>query len=183
MIVGVSKPMMDSEVRPSWLDLMAVCALVLLLLLGGCGSAPPKPDFADAPVPGLQARATLTLDQANDVTLYAISLVGTPYRFGGNTPQSGFDCSGLINHVYQSRAGISSPRTVSKLKDWGQAIAPEALRSGDLVVFSQKSAADHAGIYVGQGRFVHAPSSGGRVRLDHLNARYWAIQPKVFRRP
>jgi hypothetical protein len=112
--------------------------------------------------------ARLSHEQANDVTLYAISLVGTPYRFGGNTPESGFDCSGLIGHVYQSRAAVTSPRTVAQLKDWGQAVGPESIRSGDLVVFFQRGVATHAGIYVGQGRFVHAPSSGGVVRLDSL---------------
>jgi cell wall-associated NlpC family hydrolase len=134
--------------------------------------------MAPAPLP-----ARLTQDQANDVTLYAISLVGTPYRYGGNTPQSGFDCSGLIGHVYKSRAGVAAPRTVAALVDWGQAVAPNAVRTGDLVVFSQHGVSSHAGIYVGEGRFVHAPSAGGEVRLDALNAGYWARQSVSFRRP
>jgi cell wall-associated NlpC family hydrolase len=127
--------------------------------------------------------ARLTLAQANDVTLYAISLVGTPYRYGGNTPDSGFDCSGLIGHVYKSRAGVYAPRTVAALVDWGQPVPAQSLRSGDLVVFNQKGVTNHAGIYVGEGRFVHAPSTGGEVRLEALNSKYWAKQQVSYRRP
>ena len=156
-----------------------LCAAALILLLGGCSSTPQR---AGASVqPALPAR--LTLAQANDVTLYAISLVGTPYRYGGNTPESGFDCSGLIGHVYKSRAHVLAPRTVAALADWGQPVAAPSLRSGDLVVFTQKGLINHAGIYVGEGRFVHAPSSGGEVRLDALNSKYWSKQLVSYRRP
>ena len=134
--------------------------------------------MATRPIP-----ARLLLDQANDVTLYAISLVGTPYRYGGNTPASGFDCSGLIGHVYKSRAHVLAPRTVAALSDWGQPVAAQSLRSGDLVVFSKGTEATHAGIYVGDGRFVHAPSTGGRVRLDRLQSPYWASYKVAYSRP
>jgi cell wall-associated NlpC family hydrolase len=125
----------------------------------------------------------LTQEEANDVTLYAISLVGTPYRFGGNTPESGFDCSGLIGHVYKTRARVAAPRTVAALIDWGQPVPAPSLRAGDLVVFTQKGVTNHAGIYVGEGRFVHAPSSGGMVRLDALKSKYWSQQGVSYLRP
>lgn len=157
--------------------------MALLLALGGCshvavqGGAPPDTQVVQ------EVPSRLTRDQANDVTLYAISLVGTPYRWGGNTPASGFDCSGLIGHVYQSRAGVLAPRTVASLVHWGHAVPAAALRTGDLVVFVQKGGSHHAGIYVGEGRFVHAPSQGGEVRLEPLNARYWSQQQVSYRRP
>jgi len=124
-------------------------------------------------------------EQAQDVTIRALGLVGTPYRFGGNTPESGFDCSGLIAYVYQTQAGVKTPRTVAQLQSWGQSIAPTDLRSGDLVLFSKSplGVPHHAGIYVGKGRFVHAPSTGGDVRLDPLEGKYWASMNVVFRRP
>ncbi len=151
-------------------------------LLAACSTAPPlRPAPPAGPLPAGPAR--LTVDEANDVTLYAISLVGTPYRWGGNTPASGFDCSGLIAHVYQTRADVLPPRTVASLVGWGQAVAADAVRTGDLVVFAPRGAATHAGIYVGEGRFVHAPSSGGTVRLDRLASAYWSRQPTAFRRP
>ena len=112
-----------------------------------------------------------------------MGLVGTPYRYGGNTPESGFDCSGLIGYVYQNRAGKPPPRTVAALDQWGQSIARESLRTGDLVVFGRGRTPNHAGIYVGEGRFVHAPSTGGTVRLDWLDAKHWASQRPAFRRP
>ncbi len=156
--------------------------MALSLMLAGCGTAPPARQAAYAfSSPEIPSR--LSPEQADDVTLYAVGLVGTPYRYGGNTPEAGFDCSGLIGHVYQSRAGVAPPRTVSRLQAWGQPVSGDSLRSGDLVLFTQDKVATHAGIYVGEGRFVHAPSTGGEVRLDRLNSRYWASQQVAFRRP
>ena len=117
--------------------------------------------------------------QAADLTIYALGLVGTPYRYGGNTPDSGFDCSGLIGHVYKTRTGVLLPRTVSLLSRWGQSVSKDELRTGDLVFAGD----GHAGIYVGENRFVHAPSTGGEVRLDSLNSKYWSAQRLAYRRP
>ena len=135
--------------------------LTTALLLVGCSTAPPS---ARAP----SAAPRLSADQSSDIAIHALGLVGTPYRYGGNTPDSGFDCSGLIGYVYQSRAGSAPPRTVAQR---------------DLVVFGRGRTPSHAGIYVGEGRFVHAPSSGGTVRLDRLDSKYWATQNAAFRRP
>jgi cell wall-associated NlpC family hydrolase len=161
----------------------ALCGLLFasaVLVLAGCSSAPTTPS---SPLAAPQPAARLTLEQANDVTVMAIGLVGTPYRYGGNTPASGFDCSGLISYVYQQRAGVVAPRTTGGLIDWGTSIPAPSLRTGDLVVFAQNGRANHAGIYVGEGRFVHAPSTGGTVRLDRLNSSYWAKQQVTYRRP
>lgn len=151
-----------------------------LIAVAGCSTTPrPILDGGSATV----HPSRLTDEQANDVTLMAIGLVGTPYRYGGNTPASGFDCSGLIGYVYKERAGVSAPRSVAALVDWGQPVPVESLRTGDLAIFGQGANATHAGIYVGEGRFVHAPSTGGEVRLDHLKSKYWAAQKVAFRRP
>ena len=162
---------------------VALLVVSTALLLGGCGTAPPHPRGSGSAPTTSDLSSRLRPDQADDITIYAVGLVGTPYRFGGNTPDTGFDCSGLIGHVYQTRAGVSPPRTVSKLKVWGQAVTSDQARSGDLVLFAPNDEATHAGIYVGNGRFVHAPSTGGEVRLDSLTARYWASQQVAFRRP
>ena len=158
-----------------------VC-LPLAFILGGCGTAP-RPQGAHALIVSPEIPARLSPELASDVTLYAVGLVGTPYRYGGNTPDTGFDCSGLIGHVYQSRAGVAPPRTVASMQLWGQSVSSDRIRSGDLVLFAQNNVATHAGIYVGEGRFVHAPSTGGQVRLERLNSRYWATQQVAFRRP
>lgn len=112
-------------------------------------------------------------DLAREVAFLALSLVDTPYRYGGNTPQGGFDCSGLIVYVFRSTAGVALPRTVAQLAAVGEPVRLAAVRSGDLVLFDTRGRFSHAGIYVGGGRFVHAPSTGGTVRLDGVQARYW----------
>jgi cell wall-associated NlpC family hydrolase len=151
--------------------------LGLTALLAACGGAPVRPG-PEADVPG-----RLTPEQGQGVTMYALGLVGTPYRYGGNTPESGFDCSGLIGHVYQVQAGVAAPRTVAALQSWGRPIPADVLRAGDLVLFGNGGPPTHAGIYVGGARFVHAPSRGGTVRLDRLDASHWARQQIAYRRP
>ncbi|MBS0338978.1 MAG: C40 family peptidase [Proteobacteria bacterium] len=160
------------------------CALPCLLIaaalvLAACGSAPPRPS------PGGAASvryAPLSSEQSEDIAIHALGLVGTPYRYGGNSPQGGFDCSGLIGYVYRTRAGLTPPRTVAQLSGFGEAVDRGDLRTGDLVLFGSGQPS-HAGIYVGDGRFVHAPSTGGTVRLDKLASAYWSRQPLSVRRP
>jgi len=105
----------------------------------------------------------------------AISLVGTPYRYGGNSPEGGFDCSGLVQFVFRDSAGLRLPRSTRELVAMqARRVDRDDLRPGDLVFFNPGGGdASHIGIYVGEGRFVHAPSSGGTVRLDRLDAEYW----------
>ena len=150
------------------------CAAALLVL-GGCGtSRPPSTPHRPAVV-----YSPLSDEQAHDIAIHAVGLVGTPYRYGGNTPDGGFDCSGLSGYVYRHAAGVVPPRSVAQLAGFGQRVNSDQLRTGDLVVFGTT----HAGIYVGEGRFVHAPSTGGTVRMDHLQSRHWARQNAAFRRP
>ena len=119
---------------------------------------------------------------ASEVVMLALSLVGTPYRYGGNTPDGGFDCSGLIAYVFRGAAGLALPRTVAGLTGVGRVVPRPAVRSADLVFFHTTARYSHAGIFVGGGRFVHAPSTGGRVRLDPIDARYWSPRLAVVRR-
>lgn len=148
--------------------------LIVALGLAGC-STTPRP--ARQPV-----HSALTAGQSADIAIHALGLVGTPYRYGGNTPAGGFDCSGLIGYVYRGRAGVAPPRTVAQLAGFGQPVAAADLRTGDLVIFGG-ARPTHAGIYVGEGRFVHAPSTGGTVRLDRYTSGYWSRQAVAFRRP
>lgn len=162
--------------------LARVATLVFVIAAAGCSTAPPANQESSTVLSiGLSSR--VTPEQASDITIYAVSLVGTPYRHGGNTPDAGFDCSGLIGHVFKTRADLVTPRTVRILQYWGQSVQIDRVRTGDVVVFAQNDVATHAGIYVGEGRFVHAPSTGGAVRLDHLNSKYWSSQRVSFRRP
>ena len=106
-----------------------------------------------------------------------------PYRYGGNNPKAGFDCSGLIGYVYLKSANIKLPRTIQDMSTRGKGIDDQAPAPGDLVFFNTTGDKySHAGIYVGQGRFVHAPSSGGTVRLEQIENPYWASRFTEARR-
>jgi cell wall-associated NlpC family hydrolase len=154
-----------------------VCAAIAgAALLTGCASRAPY-----APSPGTPVVSSMSAEQSNDAAIQALGLVGTPYRYGGNTPDGGFDCSGLIGYVFRQVGGPPMPRTVARLSSAGQPVPMAQLRTGDLVLFG-RSTPSHAGIYVGEGRFVHAPSSGGEVRLDRLDGYYWSRQPLRVRR-
>ena len=145
----------------------------VLLVLAACSSQPaPR---ADAPA-SQRAAPMAPADPAAGaaVTIRALGLVGTPYRYGGNTPESGFDCSGLVTYVFADMLDLRLPRTSRELaRVQGPRIAAPRLSSGDLVFFGSGAEVWHVGIYVGEGRFVHAPSTGGTVRLDALDNPYW----------
>lgn len=151
-------------------DRLAILALASLLTACASKAPPPySPPVVTAPVQQFSPAA-------EDVLFRALGLVGTPYRWGGNTPDSGFDCSGLIGYVYRDAAGISLPRSTRELISMrAPSIGISALQSGDLVFFATNGGGQvsHAGIYVGEGRFVHAPRTGGTVRLDSLSNSYW----------
>lgn len=138
------------------------------LAVSACSSH--KPPRQVAPTPAIIVPAS-----ADEVSISAMSLIGTPYVWGGNTPESGFDCSGLIVYVYNG-SGIKLPRTTTAMSSMVRpTVRRNALQTGDLVFFATSGGhkVSHAGIYVGNGRFVHAPSSGGVVRLNNLNENYW----------
>ncbi len=173
------------------LPIFVLTAVALAVLLQGCATAP-SPASGTASPAAMRSRiapssmagtSRLSEEQARDATVYALGLVGTPYRYGGNTPESGFDCSGLIAHVYRHAAGVASPRSTTALQDWGRDVPLEELRSGDLVLFGAAHRVTHAGIFVGNDRFVHAPSTGGQVRLERISAPYWAQRLLAVRRP
>lgn len=147
--------------------------ILLLILLCGCGGK----DTTRPGTPPTSTRepvATPSTATANAVLFRALALVGTPYRYGGNTPESGFDCSGLVGYVFSDAAGIRLPRTSAALGAMDRPEIPEnRLQSGDLVLFASGRKISHVGIYVGEGRFVHAPNRGGTVRLDSIDSPGW----------
>lgn len=131
----------------------------------------------------LPARAadTATPEPARDATragaelvVRSLALLGVQYRFGGNSPDTGLDCSGLVRHVYQGALGLVLPRRSEEISREGESVALDQLRPGDLVFFNTlRRAFSHVGIYIGGNRFVHAPSRGGQVRVEHIDNRYW----------
>ncbi|MGY3264122.1 C40 family peptidase [Lysobacter sp. HA35] len=155
----------------------ASVALLLPLLLAACGGTAPVVRRASLPHVVFPAVWPTTTpdnpDAANAVLMRALSLVGTPYRYGGNTPDAGFDCSGLVGYVFHDTLAQQLPRNSGDLARLGQGVGFDRMATGDLVVFGDTASVSHVGIYVGEGRFVHAPSTGGTVRLDRLDGPYW----------
>lgn len=138
-----------------------LAALCLALLLVACGSTPPRHTTQPAP-------------QMNEVVLYAMSLADAPYQYGGESRSAGFDCSGLVQHVYRNAIGLRLPRTTAEQSRHGRPVAQENLLPGDLVFFNtQNRPHSHVGIFVGEGRFVHAPSTGKGVSISRMDERYW----------
>jgi len=121
---------------------------------------------------------------AEAVTTRALQYIGVPYRFGGNNPQSGFDCSGLVTHVYRETLGIILPRTSRQLATIGESVSIEDLRPGDLVFFNTRGAPNsHVGIYLGDSRFIHAPRARTLVRIDRLDDPAYRDRFEGARRP
>ncbi len=144
--------------------------LFILLLLTACAS-PPTRQFAASD------------EQMNDLVMYALSLADTPYRYGGNSATSGFDCSGFVGHVYRHSLGVSMPRSSREISRVGKPISQNELSPGDLVFYNTQHASfSHVGIYIGDGKFVHSPRSGERVRTEQMQMSYWQMRYDGARR-
>lgn len=112
--------------------------------------------------------------KAAEVVMQSMSLIGTPYRFGGATPGTGLDCSGLVRYVFLNSFGKILPRSSAEMIRFGVKIPSTEMRSGDLVFYaSGRGGISHVGIYIGANRFIHAPSTGGSVRIDSIDNDYW----------
>ncbi|HEY8249976.1 MAG TPA: C40 family peptidase [Burkholderiales bacterium] len=145
---------------------MRASLAIAILALAGCSSTPQK-----APVAG-SGSTRPTADIAGQAAGYAQTMIGKPYRYGGTSPK-GFDCSGLVFYSYK-QAGVALPHSTEKQRSAARSIKMAELRRGDLLFFNQEGKKyGHVAIYVGDGRFVHAPSSGKSVRSDRLDTPYW----------
>lgn len=153
------------------------------LALNGCASNSMRLSESEPELAAVTAPVINATDRASSVALQALAHLGTPYRVGGLSPQTGFDCSGLVAYVYREGAGLALPRNTLDLSVLGQAVERGALRPGDLVFYNtQRREYSHVGIYLGEDRFIHAPTSGGEVRVESLRADYWVRRYNGARR-
>lgn len=144
--------------------------LFLTALLTACGSAPVHQDSAYD-------------ERMNDLVIYAMSLAETPYQYGGNSARSGFDCSSYVGHVYREVLDIQLPRTTKAISGVGDPLRQSDLRPGDLVFFdTMRRPYSHVGIYVGESKFVHAPKTGSRIRVESMELNYWRSRYNGARR-
>lgn len=129
-----------------------------------------------------QARNNVS-DSASTLVSSAMGLLGVPYRYGGNSPETGLDCSGLVRLVFEQSVGKVLPRRAADQAAATETIARSELKPGDLVFFNtMRRAFSHVGIYVGDGKFVHAPRSGARVRVEDMRKNYWQTRFNGARR-
>ncbi len=121
-------------------------------------------------------------EKGREVVFYALSLLDTGYRFGGKNPQAGFDCSGMVSYIYAKAAGVKVSGSAADIAKQGTPIDRDRLRPGDLVFFNTLNRSfSHVGIYIGDNRFVHAPSTNGQVRIDGLGSRYFSERYEAAR--
>ena len=132
-----------------------------------------------ASLPGESAFVSRLRDRASDMVLTAMNFLGVPYRRGGNSAEQGFDCSGFTRHVFESSLGLLLPRRADEQATTAGLlnIKRNELKPGDLVFFNTlRRTFSHVGIYVGEGRFIHAPRPGGEVRVEDMGAAYWSTR-------
>jgi cell wall-associated NlpC family hydrolase len=124
--------------------------------------------------PGASTLQTRQAAGVSDMLNYALNLIGVNYKYGGAQPNTGFDCSGYVSHVFRQVAGLSLPHNALAISRQGKQISKHELQPGDLVFFNTlRRSFSHVGIYIGDNRFVHAPSSGGGVEVVNLQDSYW----------
>jgi cell wall-associated NlpC family hydrolase len=154
---------------------LAPIALFLTILLGFPLAQSARAD--DEPPLLLQESAALRQPDAAPVETTldkALDLLGIRYRWGGSKPETGFDCSGFVRHVFHEGLGLDLPRSAREQSRTGEPVARDELQPGDLVFFNtMRRAFSHVGIYLGDNLFVHAPRRGGRVRVEDMSGRYW----------
>jgi cell wall-associated NlpC family hydrolase len=148
-----------------------VPAAAMVVLLAACGSVPPAPP------------ERIASERGREVAIYAMSLIDTGYRFGGKNPEAGLDCSGMVAYIFERAAGLRVSGSAADIAKLGRPVDRRRLLPGDLVFFNTLNRPlSHVGIYIGDGRFVHAPSSAsGRVRIDSLGHSYFAPRYETAR--
>jgi cell wall-associated NlpC family hydrolase len=148
-------------------------ALLAASILAACGTSTPvkRPGAA----PAILYEPQPVSEQGNEVALYAMGMIDTGYQFGGKNPEAGLDCSGMVSYVFREAANIRVSGSAANIAKRGKEIDKEQLQPGDLVFFNTLGRSySHVGIYIGDGRFIHAPSTNGKVRIDQISNKYWA---------
>ena len=156
---------------------MKISALLFSGLIAGTAAPVLAADSASAAANVAPAAAPVAagyLERTRELTIHALALIGVNYKWGSSSPERGFDCSGLVSHVFQRVAGIVLPRNSQSMSKVGEKIDKSDLQPGDLVFFNTRQRPfSHVGIYIGEEQFVHAPSRGGKVEVTSMQGQYW----------
>ncbi|MFC5474111.1 C40 family peptidase [Paraherbaspirillum soli] len=134
-------------------------------------------DITDLDVPphaSTRSKLQQFTDRASDLAVSAMNVLGIRYKYGGNSPENGLDCSGLVRYVFKDAWGVNVPRTSVELSRSGEKVDKQDLQPGDLVFYNTlKRSFSHVGIYLGDNKFIHAPAAGGQVRIESMDMAYW----------
>jgi len=156
--------------------------IILIFSISACGTFGPKApvpvvgsDPGRAPSSPAPAPSGAWQPERSEALLQALLALGLDYRYGGDSPVTGFDCSGLVAHVYLEAWNIRLPRNTKAQSKAGTPVSLSELQPGDLVFYDTlKRPYSHVGIYLGDGKFVHAPKTGAHVRIESLHSAYWS---------
>ena len=127
-------------------------------------------------------RSSGSQDEAGDLIMNAMSLIGLSYRFGGHSPTQGLDCSGFMQYIFKRSMGITLPRTSAEMATVGQQVDRANLKPGDMVFFGSGGRVSHVGMYIGNDRFIHAPRTGRDIEITSMNGSYWKSRYITARR-
>ena len=156
-----------------------IATFALALTLSACATHDAGEMESEPDTPAVAAPDVVT----SEIAMLALGQLGVPYKYGGDNPDAGFDCSGLVGYVYRQSVDVQLPRTTYGLAKLGQSVAANDLNPGDLVFYNTLGRRNsHVGIYLGDDRFVHAPSSRGVVRIEDMRVPYWARRYSGARR-
>ena len=161
-------------------SLNSAIAGTFTLLLAACGSAPhkaPPPAVTVKPIDRTASTITVNSDDRREVVLYALSLLDVNYQFGGANPDAGLDCSGLVYFIYKNALGINLPHNAAEMARLSRPVSTADLEAGDLVFFNTLGKPySHVGVYIGDGKFVHAPSSKSHIKVESLKSPWFAAR-------
>jgi cell wall-associated NlpC family hydrolase len=148
---------------------------LLIFILSGCGSLGPAAPVTTIANPPPAPAALPPRAERSEALLQALLAIGMDYRYGGRSPMTGFDCSGLVAHIYRKAWGIDLPPSTLAQSQAGVEVSLAELRAGDLLFYDTlKRPYSHVGIYLGDDRFVHAPRTGAQVRIESIRSAYWS---------
>ena len=165
----ILRPKKDSFRRRSARTVLAAAA-ICALLAGGVQAS----DLSDPSDNSALARFQNFSTRASELALNALGLIGIRYKLGGNTPENGLDCSGMVRYVFKQAWGATLPRTAEEISRIGETVDHSNLQPGDLVFYNTlRRGFSHVGIYLGDNKFIHSPSSGGQVRIESMELSYW----------
>lgn len=157
-------------------------ALAASMLLAACSTPTTKIDSGVSRRGGIQYEPQPVSEHGNEIAFYAMTLIDTGYQFGGKNPEAGLDCSGMVSYIYKQALNRNVTGSAADMARQGKEIRPETLRPGDLVFFNTLNRPfSHVGVYIGDGRFIHAPSSKGRVRIASMDNVYFARRFEMAR--